>query len=73
MSETKYFVAHEMELTGPNWPIFSFRQVLLADQEGQFLRQSGVVVGTVRQVPDKEQLSLLIELISTEALKTSET
>ncbi|MSO51989.1 MAG: DUF4172 domain-containing protein [Acidobacteria bacterium] len=57
----------------PNWPIFRFRQVLLADREGQFLRQSGVVVGTVRQVPDEERLSLLIELISTEALKTSET
>lgn len=56
----------------PNWPIFRFRQVLLADREGQFLRQSGVVVGTVRHVPDEERLSLIIELISTEALKTSE-
>ncbi len=37
-----------------------------------FLRQSGVVVGTVRHVPDVERLPLVIELISTEALKTSE-
>ena len=56
----------------PDWPIFRFRQVLLADREGQFLRQSGVVVGTVRHVPDEERLLLVIELISTEALKTSE-
>ena len=56
----------------PDWPIFRFRQVLLADREGQFLRQSGVVVGTVRHVPDEERLLLVIDLISTEALKTSE-
>lgn len=55
-----------------NWPIFRFRQALLAQREGQFLRQSGVVVGTVRHVPDEERLPLVIELISTEALKTSE-
>ncbi len=34
--------------------------------------QSGVVVGTVRHVSDEERLPLVIELISTEALKTSE-
>ena len=54
------------------WPVFRFRQALLADREGQFLRQSGVVVGTVRHVPDEERLPLVIDLISTEALKTSE-
>lgn len=44
----------------------------LADREGLFLRQSGVVIGTVRHVPDDERRLLVIELISTEALKTSE-
>jgi len=44
----------------------------LADRERLFLRQSGVVVGTVRHVPDDERLSLIIELLSTEALKSSE-
>ena len=56
----------------PDWPNFRFRPALLADRERLFLRQSGVVVGTVRHVPDDERLPLIIELISTEALKTSE-
>jgi Fic family protein len=54
------------------WPKFRFDPARLAEREAQFLRQSGVVVGTVRHVPDGERLSLVIELISTEALKTSE-
>jgi Fic family protein len=56
----------------PDWPRFRFRPSLLADREGLFLRQSGVVVGTVRHVPNEERLLLVIEHISTEALKTSE-
>ena len=56
----------------PDWPHFRFRTGLLADREALFLRQSGIVIGTVRHVPDDERLSLVIELISTEALKTSE-
>lgn len=56
----------------PDWPTFRFRPALLAEREALFLRQSGVVVGTVRHVPDEERLSLIIDLISTEALKTSE-
>ncbi len=56
----------------PDWPNFRFRQTLLAKREALFLRQSGIVVGTVRHVRDDERLSLIIELISTEALKTSE-
>ena len=56
----------------PNWPNFRYQQALLAEREATFLRQSGIVVGTVRHVPDEERLSLAIELISTEALKTSE-
>ena len=56
----------------PDWPNFRFRQASLADREAVFLRQGGVVIGTVRHVPDEERLSLVIELISTEALKTSE-
>ena len=56
----------------PDWPSFRFRPALLADRESLFLRQSGVVIGTVRHVPDDERLPLVIDLISTEALKTSE-
>jgi Fic family protein len=56
----------------PDWPNFRYRPTPLAEREVLFLRQSGVVVGTVRHVPDVERLPLVIELISTEALKTSE-
>jgi Fic family protein len=56
----------------PDWPNFRFRPSLLSDREALFLRQSGMIIGTVRHVPDDERLSLVIELISTEALKTSE-
>lgn len=55
-----------------DWPNFRYRPNLLADREAAFLRQCGVVVGTVCHVPDDERLPLVIELISTEALKTSE-
>lgn len=54
------------------WPNFRYRPNSLADREAVFLRQCGVVIGTVRHVPDDERLPLVIELISTEALKTSE-
>jgi Fic family protein len=56
----------------PDWPNFRYRQASLLEREATFLRQGGIVVGTVRHVPDEERLSLIIELISTEALKTSE-
>ena len=56
----------------PDWPNFRYGPTSLAERETVFLRQCGVVVGTVRHVPDDERLPLVIELISTEALKTSE-
>lgn len=56
----------------PDWPEFRFHPELLAEREATFLRQSGVVVGTMRHFADAERLPLVIDLISTEALKTSE-
>jgi Fic family protein len=44
----------------------------MAERERVFLHQSGVVVGTMRHLADPERLPLVIDLISTEALKTSE-
>ncbi len=57
------------DLDGPN---FRYHPNVLAEREAEFLRQCGVVVATVRHVPDGERLSLVIEWISTEALKISE-
>ncbi|MGE0113798.1 MAG: Fic family protein [Steroidobacteraceae bacterium] len=55
-----------------DWPDFRFQPERLAARETVFLRQSGVVVGTVKHLPDEERLPLVIDLFSTEALKTSE-
>jgi Fic family protein len=56
----------------PDWPKFRFRPERLAERDATFLRQSGVVIGTMRHFPDEERLPLIVELIGTEALKTSE-
>jgi len=54
------------------WPEFRYPAAALAGREAAFLRNTGVVLGTTRHLPDAERLELVIELISTEALKTSE-
>ena len=56
----------------PDWPNFRFQPEMLVEREAVFLRQTGVVVGTVKHLPDDERLPLVIDLYSTEALKTSE-
>jgi Fic family protein len=54
-----------------NWPHFSFDQRALEPLEGQFLRQSGELLGVFRHVGSDERDLIRIELISEEALKTS--
>jgi Fic family protein len=56
----------------PDWPCFSFRPEALAGREAVFLRNVGVVIGTTRHLADDERAALVVELMSTEALKTSE-
>lgn len=56
----------------PDWPNFRFQPERLVEREAAFLRQSGVIVGTVKHLPDDERLPLVVDLMSTEALKTSE-
>ena len=56
----------------PAWPAFRFHPDRLAGREATFLRQSGVVIGAMRHFPDQESVPLVVDLISTEALKTSE-
>jgi len=56
----------------PDWPNFRYQAKDLAGREAAFLLASGIVVGTTRHVPDEERRQLVVELISTEALKTSE-
>lgn len=55
-----------------DWPNFRFHAEKLMEREATFLKQSGVIVGTVRHLPDDERMPLVVDLMSTEALKTSE-
>jgi Fic family protein len=56
----------------PAWPRFQWDQRALSEREGRFLREAGVVVGALKHVGEDQRSNLVIELISTEALKTSE-
>ena len=55
-----------------NWPNFGWDKGTLDDLEAQFLHQAGVLLGALKHVSDDEKTTLIVELISTEALKTSE-
>jgi len=56
----------------PDWPHFRYRPDLLAGREAEFLRAGGVTAGAALHLPEDERVGLAIELIGTEALKTSE-
>ena len=56
----------------PAWPRFQWDQRALSEREGRFLREAGVVVGALKHVGEDQRSNLVIELISTEAVKTSE-
>ncbi len=56
----------------PDWPVFTDSKARFDELEAQFLRQSGVLLGSYRHVRDDDKAVLAIELMSDEALKTSE-
>lgn len=56
----------------PDWPDFSYKSKALEPLEQQFLLQSGELVGACRHIGENDQDTLRIELISDEAVKTSE-
>src|SRR2546423_1231763 len=56
----------------PDWPNFTYDSTALESLERQFLSQSGEFVGAYKHVGAGEQDTLKIELISDEAVKTSE-
>jgi Fic family protein len=55
-----------------DWPEFSYDSKTLEALERRFLRQSGEFLGVFRHVGADDQNALRIELISEEAVKTSE-
>src|SRR6516225_8363881 len=56
----------------PDWPNFSYDSKRLEPAERQFLRQSGELVGACKHIGADDRETLKIELISEEAVKTSE-
>jgi len=56
----------------PDWPNFRFDAEALAPLEACFLKQGGVVIGSVQHLAGEDRDVLTVEIISAEALKTSE-
>ncbi len=55
-----------------DWPNFKYKTKDLKALEEQFLHRSGLLFGAYKHINDEEKDLLRVELISTEALKTSE-
>ncbi|MQB40292.1 Fic family protein [Rhizobium sp. ICMP 5592] len=58
--------------TQEGWPHFIYDDAQLKSLESRFLQSSGEVIGAVRHISDEERNLLRIELLSDEAVKTSE-
>ena len=55
-----------------DWPQFTYDAAAIAPLEADFLRESGILMGAFRYLDADEKELLTVDLISTEALKTSE-
>jgi Fic family protein len=56
----------------PDWPRFRYDAALLAPQEGRFLQQGGVVLGSFRHLAGEGRDQVIVEIMSTEAIKSSQ-
>jgi Fic family protein len=56
----------------PDWPNFTYDSTVLEPLERRFLLRSGEFIGVFKHIGPEDQDSLKIELISDEAVKTSE-
>jgi Fic family protein len=55
-----------------DWPHFTYDSALLKEREETFLLKSGVFLGTFQYLGEIDKSALIVDLISDEALKTSE-
>ncbi|MEX0300741.1 MAG: Fic family protein [Kordiimonas sp.] len=55
-----------------DWPEFHYDSEKLAPLEARFLKESGLFLGAYKHVADDQKQSLIIDMISDEAVKTSE-
>lgn len=56
----------------PDWPNFEYDESSFSTLESRFLTSSGVLLGSYKHLDESEKTALKIELMSEEALKTSE-
>ena len=56
----------------PDWPSFSYNSGALEPLEREFLLRSGEFIGAYKHIGTDDQETLKVELISEEAVKTSE-
>jgi len=55
-----------------DWPIFTWHASRLADREKQFLLGGGILLGAAQHLGKEQQDNLRVEIMSSEALTTSE-
>jgi Fic family protein len=55
-----------------DWPIFTWNPARLEKAEEQFLIGGGILVGTVKHLPEEDRQQLTVDAMSTEAVTTSE-
>jgi Fic family protein len=56
----------------PDWPDFQWDSAALAEMEARFLHSSGMQIGSLKHFDDETQLSIMVDTLTGEALKTSE-
>jgi Fic family protein len=56
----------------PDWPHFNYNESGLVGYDNRLLLSAGLLFGAFKYLDDKEKSQLTVELISNEALKTSE-
>ncbi len=55
-----------------NWPQFTYDKESLTELEQAFIQNSGTIVGALKHVTSDSKDDLLVEILSNEAMKTSE-
>lgn len=55
-----------------DWPHFQYKEAEIASLEKRFLLESGLLRGSFTHIGDEDKKQLIVELISIEAIKTSE-
>ncbi|HCD31077.1 MAG TPA: DUF4172 domain-containing protein [Phycisphaerales bacterium] len=56
----------------PDWPNFTFDASALEGFEAEFLHRAGVLLGALKHIDDDDRQQLAVDILSEEAIKTSE-